>query len=74
MFSVFECQNNNYNINEVDIQNNLQIKKGKSKSFRNLKIKYKENQNDGLTSSNSSRDLRQFSIAEIDIALKLIML
>ena len=69
MCSVFECQNNNYNdnINEVDIQNNLQNKKGKSKSFMNLKIKYKENQSDGLTSSNSSRDLRKFSKAEIDI-------
>ena len=45
MCSVFECQNNNYNdnINEVDIQNNLQNKKDKSKSFKNLIIKHKEN-------------------------------
>ena len=69
MCSVFECQNNNLNDNvtEVDIQNNLQNKKGKSKSFMNIKVKAIKNQN--LTSSNSSTDLRKFSKAEIDINL-----
>ncbi len=43
MCSLFEYQNNNYNINEVDIQNNLQNKKDKSKSFKNLIIEHKEN-------------------------------